>query len=79
MAAYRSSVLVKLCLFLVLTFAIVSTKQLDDDKAKEKAAAEKENKYHAIDTAFLLVMMFFVDHHPSYRVAVQSEAVPFSA
>lgn len=60
MAAYRSSVLVKMCLFLALTFAIVNTKQLDDDIAKEKAAAEKENKYHAIDTAFLLVMMFLL-------------------
>ena len=32
----------------------------DPDKANEIAAAEKEKKYSAIDTAFLLVMMFLL-------------------
>lgn len=60
MAAYRTSVLVKLCTLLVLIFAIAESKKEDSDVAKEKAAAEKVNKYHRIDTAFLLVMMFLL-------------------
>ena len=32
----------------------------DADRANEKEAAEKEKKYNAIDTAFLLVMMFLL-------------------
>lgn len=44
----------------VLLFTIVEAKNEDADRAKEKAAAEKEKKYSAIDTAFLLVMMFLL-------------------
>lgn len=60
MAAYKTSVLVKFCLFLVLIFTIADTKKMNDDSAKEKAASEKENKYHTIDTVFLLAMMFLM-------------------
>ena len=47
-------------MLIVLIFTITETKKVDNDKAKERAAAEKEDKYHAIDTAFLLVMMFLL-------------------
>ena len=42
---------------LILPFVITGEKIEDADRASEKAAAEKEKKYSAIDTAFLLVMM----------------------
>lgn len=45
---------------LVLPFVIAETQIEDPDRANEKAAAEKEKKYSAIDTAFLLVMMFLL-------------------
>ena len=60
MAANRSTEFVKLCALFALIFAITETKKIDDEKAKERAAAEKENKYHFIDTAFLLAMMFLL-------------------
>lgn len=60
MAANRSTELVKLCALFAFIFAITETKTVDYEKEKERAAAEKENKYHAIDTAFLLVMMFLL-------------------
>ena len=47
-------------MLIVLIFTITETKKVDNDKAKVRAAAEKENKYHAINTAFLLVMMFLL-------------------
>ena len=51
---------VSFCFLLVLLFAIAETKVEDADRASEKAASEKEKKYSAIDTAFLLVMMFLL-------------------
>ena len=51
---------VRVCFLLVLLFTIVETKKDDADRAKEKAAAEKEKKYNTIDTVFLLVMMFLL-------------------
>ncbi|CAH3030276.1 unnamed protein product [Porites evermanni] len=60
MAANRSTEFVKLCALFAFIFAITETKNVDDEQEKERAAAEKENKYHAIDTAFLLVMMFLL-------------------
>ena len=51
---------VRFCYFFVLLFVIVETKNEDPDRAKEKEAAEKEEKYHAIDTVCLLVMMFLL-------------------
>ena len=60
MAANRSTEFVKLCALFAFIFAITETKTVDDEKEKERAASEKENKYHAIDTAFLLVMMFLL-------------------
>ena len=60
MAADGRLVCVRVCLLFVLLFTIVETKYEDNDKAKEKAAAEKEKKYSAINTAFLLVMMFLL-------------------
>ena len=60
MAVKKTSVTAKVCLFVVLVSTISETKTMDDGIAKEKAATEEENKYHAIDTAFLLVMMFLL-------------------
>lgn len=60
MAADGRFVFVRFCFVFVLLFAIVEAKNEDADRAKEKAAAEKEKKYSAIDTAFLLVMMFLL-------------------
>ncbi|XP_068733044.1 sodium/hydrogen exchanger 6-like isoform X1 [Montipora capricornis] len=60
MAVRKASVTAKVCLFVVLVSTISETKTMDDGIAKEKAATEEENKYHAIDTAFLLVMMFLL-------------------
>ena len=60
MAVKTAAVTAKVCLFLTLIFTISKAKTLDDGATKEKAAAEKENKYHLIDTAFLLVMMFLL-------------------
>lgn len=51
---------VRFCSLFVLLFVIVETKDEDADRAKEKEAAEKEKKYNAIDTVFLLVMMFLL-------------------
>ena len=59
MAADRK-LLVSFWFLLVLPFAIAETQIEDPDKANEIAAAEKEKKYSAIDTAFLLVMMFLL-------------------
>ena len=58
----------RFCYFFVLLFVIVETKNEDPDRAKEKEAAEKEKKYNAIDTVFLLVMMFLLIMTP-YDVA----------
>jgi len=51
---------VSFCFLLVLPLVIAETKIQDADRASEKAAAEKEKQYSAIDTAFLLVMMFLL-------------------
>ena len=59
MAADRK-LLVSFWFLLVLPFAIAETQIEDVDRENEKAAAEKEKKYSAIDTAFLLVMMFLL-------------------
>ena len=45
---------------LVVLFEHVAAKNADAGSTLEKAAAKKEIKYHAIDTAFLLVMMFLL-------------------
>ncbi|XP_078379522.1 sodium/hydrogen exchanger 6-like isoform X2 [Oculina patagonica] len=60
MAADGRFVFVRFCFLFVLLFTIVEAKNEDADRANEKAAAEKEKKYSAIDTAFLLVMMFLL-------------------
>ena len=60
MAVRRSNLSLLAC-FLLLSFStIVETQNEDSDKIKEKEAAEKEKKYSAIHTAFLLVMMLLL-------------------
>ena len=60
MAVRRSNLSLLAC-FLLLSFStIVETQNEDSDKIKEKEGAEKEKKYSAIHTAFLLVMMFLL-------------------
>ena len=60
MAVSRSNLSLLAC-FLLLSFStIVETQNEDSGKVKEKEAAEKEKKYSAIHTAFLLVMMFLL-------------------
>ncbi|XP_022801110.1 sodium/hydrogen exchanger 9-like isoform X2 [Stylophora pistillata] len=60
MAADRWSLSVLVCVLLFSFSTIVETQNEYDDKAREKAAAEKVEKYSAIDSAFLLVMMFLL-------------------
>ncbi|XP_015762942.1 PREDICTED: sodium/hydrogen exchanger 7-like isoform X1 [Acropora digitifera] len=55
-----AAVTAKVCLYITLILTINKANTLDDGTTQEKAAAEKENKYHLIDTAFLLVMMFLL-------------------
>lgn len=55
-----AAVTAEVCLYITLIFTISKANALDDGTTQEKAAAEKENKYHLIDTAFLLVMMFLL-------------------
>ena len=60
MAVCRSNLSLLAC-FLLLSFsAIVETQNEDSGKVKEKEAAEKERKYSATHTVFLLVMMFLL-------------------
>lgn len=59
MAAERK-LFVSFWFLLVLPFVMAETQIEDADRANEKEAAEKEKKYSAIDTAFLLVMMFLL-------------------
>lgn len=60
MAADGRFVFVRCCFVFILLFVIVEAVKEDADRAKEKAAAEQEKKYSAIDTAFLLAMMFLL-------------------
>ena len=55
-----AAVTAQVCLYITLILTINKANTLDDGTTQEKAAAEKENKYHLIDTAFLLVMMFLL-------------------
>jgi len=58
--AVDAKLVVSFCFLLVFPLVIAETKTEDADRASEKAAAEKEKKYSAIDTAFLLAMMFLL-------------------
>ena len=60
MAVCRSNLSLLACLLLLSFSTIVETQNGDSGKVKEKEAAEKEKKYSAIHTAFLLVMMFLL-------------------
>ena len=60
METKTTAVAAKVCLFLTLIFTICKAETLDDGRAKEKAAAEKEHEYHLLNTTFLLVMMFLL-------------------
>ena len=53
-----AAVTAQVCLYITLILTINKANTLDDGTTQEKAAAEKENKYHLIDT--VMVMMFLL-------------------